>query len=64
MVVDNLWEDNLWEDNLWEVTLQWEEVASDRWDLVHQAKEASGQMLHLIQGPSSVAQSKIRLRSE
>ena len=56
--------DNLWEDNRWEVTLRWEEVVSDRWDLVHQAKAASGQMLHQIQGPSSVAQSKIHLRSE
>jgi hypothetical protein len=56
--------DNQWEDNLWEVTLQWEEVVSDRWDPVHQAKAASGPMLHPIQGPSLVAQSKIHLRSE
>ena len=43
------WEDNRWEDNLWVVTLQWEEVVSDRWDLVYLAKEVSDPTLHPIQ---------------
>jgi hypothetical protein len=64
VVLQAKWEDNKWEVHLWEVTLQWEEVVSDRWDLVHQAKAVSGPMLHPIQVPYSVAQSKIHSRSE